>query len=189
VDDTALRADARRNRDRIVAAALDLFLDKGIDVPLDDVARRAGVGIGTLYRRFPDRDALIAATAHEGLSRLAEIARAAWDEEPDAWHALGRFLHGCTELRLGALQSAIEPHLHDTIRADPGLRAPRQVIIDLIDEMTAAAHAEGTLRPDAGPAEVGLMMTLQVYAPPGVPRDQAVRRVVGIMLDGLRAAP
>ncbi len=181
-----LRADARRNRDQIVAAALDLFLDRGIDVPLDEIATVARVGIGTLYRRFPDRNTLIRAVAYEGLHRIVDIAHAVWREEPDGWQALCRFLHRCVEMRLGALQSAIEPRLHDDVRAAPELRTIRQELIDLIDRMTTLAKADGALRLDVGTDEVGLLMTLQIYVPPDTPKEPAVRRVVDIMLDGLR---
>lgn len=183
----ALRADARRNRDQIVVAALTLFLDKGIDVALDEIAREAGVGIGTLYRRFPERDTLIRAVAYEGFRRLANLAEAALREEPDAWHALGRFLHGCTQMRLGALQSAVEPRLHDEIRGAPELREVRRELADLIEQMTAGAQAEGAMRPDITADDVGLLMTVQIYAPPRVPSTLATRRVVDIMLEGLRA--
>jgi AcrR family transcriptional regulator len=184
-----LRADARRNRDQIVAAALALFREEGIDVPMEEIARGAGVGVGTLYRRFPDRDALIGATAHASLRSQADMAETAWREEPGAWPALCRFLRDCAELRLGALASAIEPRLHACIQADPELRETRQTVIDLVERMTAGAKAEEAMRHDIGPEEVGLLMTLQIYTPPHMSSDQAFRRVVDIMLDGLRAGP
>lgn len=184
-----MRADAQRNRDQIVAAAQTLFLEEGVDVPMEEIARRAGVGVGTLYRRFPDRDALLQATAHDSLRRLAEMAEAAWDQEPDSWAALCRFLRGCAELRLGAMSSAIEPHLHQSIRAAPELTEIRQKVIDLIDRMTAGAQAEGALRPDIGSGDVATLMTVQVYTPPHMSNGQATRRVVEIMLDGLRSGP
>jgi AcrR family transcriptional regulator len=183
---TGLRADARRNRDQIVAAALTLFLDQGIDVPLEEVARQAGVGIGTLYRRFPERDALIRAVSYEGLRRLADMAEAAWQEEADAWHALCRFLHGCAQMRLGALQSAIEPRLHEEIRTAPELRQIRQVVVDLLERITTGAQAEGVLRRDISAGDVGLLMTLQIYVPPHMTSEQSIRRIVDIMLNGLR---
>jgi AcrR family transcriptional regulator len=184
--DTGLRADARRNRDRIVTAALALFREVGIDVPMEDVARRAGVGVGTLYRRFPDREALIHGTAHASLQGQVELAETALREEPDAWSALCRFLRECVALRHGALATAIEPRLHGAIRADPALRGIRRRLVALIDEMTAAAKAEGMLRPDVGRDEVGLMMTLQVYTPPNRSTDRALRRVIDLTLDGMR---
>lgn len=182
-----LRADARRNRDLIVAAAQRLFLEQGVEVPLEEVARRAGVGIGTLYRRFPDRDALLRAVGEESLRRLADLAETAWREEPDAWHALCRFLRGAVELRLGALPAKLEPHLHQRMRAGQDLHEMRQRIIAMILQMIEQAQADGALRADVGPGDVALLMTLNVYTPPDLPDEQAIPRVVEIMLDGLRA--
>jgi AcrR family transcriptional regulator len=184
-----LRADARRNRQQIVTAALALFREQGIDVPMEEIAARAGVGVGTLYRRFPDRDALIWATAHASLRGQVDMAEAALREEPGAWSALCRFLRECAELRLGALTSAIEPRLHADIQADPELREIRQALIDLIERMTAEAKAEGAMRHDVGREEVGSLMTLQIYTPPHMSNDQALHRVVEIMLDGIRTDP
>src|SRR4051794_12277532 len=83
-----LRADARRNRQQLLAAARDVFVEHGPDAPLDEVARRAGVGIATLYRRFPDRATLQRAVALDVLARAAEVARRADADETDAWSAL-----------------------------------------------------------------------------------------------------
>jgi AcrR family transcriptional regulator len=75
-DEPALRADAQKNREMILSAAEALFLQKGAGVALEEVAKRAGVGIGTLYRRFPTREALLAATSNERFLSLAENSRA-----------------------------------------------------------------------------------------------------------------
>lgn len=184
-----LRADARRNRQQVVTAALALFREKGIDVPMEEIAARAGVGVGTLYRRFPDRDALIRAAAQAALRDQVDRAEAALQEEPSAWHAVCRFLRECVELRLGALMSAIEPRLHADIRTDPEVGEMRQELIDLIDRMTAKAKEEGAMRRDVGREEIGSLMTLQIYTPPDGSDEQALRRVVEIMLDGLRTDP
>src|SRR5690349_5229578 len=82
-----LRADARRNRVAIVAAAKRLFADQGLDAQMPDVAKAAKVGVGTVYRHFPTKDDLIAALAAERFERLAEKAREAIDGE-DAWEGL-----------------------------------------------------------------------------------------------------
>ncbi|MCS2609551.1 TetR/AcrR family transcriptional regulator [Halomonas dongshanensis] len=79
-DEPALRADAQKNRELILAAAEALFLEKGAGVPLEEVAKRAGVGIGTLYRRFSTREALLAATSNERFLSLAQTSRA---RDPD----------------------------------------------------------------------------------------------------------
>jgi AcrR family transcriptional regulator len=184
---TGLRADARRNRDRIVAAAQDLFLEEGVDVPMEDIARRAGVGVGTLYRRFPDREALLRAVAEESLRRLVDAAESALREEADAWLALRRFLRACSALRLGELPAKLEPHLHQKIRTGQHLHQMRQRVIDCVLDMTERAQADGSLRDDIGPGDIAMLMTLNVYTPAGAPNDQAMARVVEIMLDGLRA--
>jgi AcrR family transcriptional regulator len=88
----ALRKDAERNRLRILEAARDLFAERGLDATLDDVARHAGVGVGTVYRRFPSKDVLVRRIAEEETSRLTEQARSALGQEDQPWPALARFL-------------------------------------------------------------------------------------------------
>ena len=76
-----LRADARRNRDQIIAAARSMFASGGLDVPMDEIARTARVGVGTLYRRFTDRDALVKAVLEDNLARILTETRTAAAEE------------------------------------------------------------------------------------------------------------
>src|SRR4051812_45368611 len=82
---TPLRADARRNRDQIVAAARTIFVAQGPNAPMEEIARSAGVGVGTLYRRFPDRKTLIREVAQDSFARALAEARASIEEEPTAW--------------------------------------------------------------------------------------------------------
>ena len=86
-----LRADAERNRQRILAAAAELFTERGLEPSLDDVARHAGVGVGTVYRRFPDKASLADALFDERIDALVALAEQA-QAEPDAWAALVSFL-------------------------------------------------------------------------------------------------
>src|ERR1041385_4532422 len=90
-DSRPLRAAAVRNRERILAAAADVFADRGLDVSLDDVARHAGVGVGTVYRRFPGKEALAEALFHDRLDGLVALAGHAL-ARPDAWEGLVWFL-------------------------------------------------------------------------------------------------
>ncbi|WP_051177735.1 TetR/AcrR family transcriptional regulator [Nocardia concava] len=180
-----LRADARSNRDQILAAAQLVFREQGVNVSMKEIADAAGVGVGTLYRRFPDRGALITAAAHSYLSALSDLAATAERESPDAWQALARLLRECAELRLGATASAIEPTLHADIKADPALTEIRTTITDRIDRLTTQAHTDGTLRPDVTPADIGRLMTLQIYAAPNEPYPTAVNRVLDLLLRGL----
>ena len=78
-----LRADARRNREKVVAAASAAFAESGLDAQVEDIARRAGVGVGTLYRHFPTKEALVVALADEHFERIAETIEAALDERGD----------------------------------------------------------------------------------------------------------
>ncbi|MCX4093751.1 TetR/AcrR family transcriptional regulator [Nocardia sp. alder85J] len=182
-----LRADARSNRDQILAAAQLIFREHGVDVPMKTIADQAGVGVGTLYRRFPDRAALISAAAHAYLTGLADLAATAQREEAGAWPTLCRILRECAELRLGAMASALEPGLHGDIRNDATLAAPRARIANLIVALTEQAHADGDLRPEVTADDVASLMTIQVYVLPEQSYAETVQRVMTIALNGMRA--
>src|SRR5436309_15182535 len=91
VVDRALRADARRNREAVIAAAKKLFADRGLDAQMPDVAKAAKVGVGTVYRHFPTKDDLIAALVAERFERLAQKAREDL-EAGDAWEGISDFI-------------------------------------------------------------------------------------------------
>ena len=94
---TPLRRDAERNRERILDAARELFAARGLAVTLDDVARHAGVGVGTVYRRFANREALIDALFDDKLAKILETARAA-SAHPDQWDGFVLWITGVCEL-------------------------------------------------------------------------------------------
>ncbi|WP_391858305.1 TetR/AcrR family transcriptional regulator [Streptomyces silvisoli] len=89
---TPLRVDAQRNLEHVLRAAREVFGELGYGAPMEDVARRARVGVGTVYRRFPSKDVLVRRIAEEETARLTEQARAALGQEDDPWAALSRFL-------------------------------------------------------------------------------------------------
>ena len=91
-----LRADAQRNLDRLLEAAGECFAEQGVDASIDEIARRAGVGHGTVFRRFPTKDALLAAVLATQMAALAAAAEAACDE-PDAGEAFDRVVRGMAE--------------------------------------------------------------------------------------------
>ena len=182
-----LRADARRNRDQILVAARDVFADNGPGAPLEEIARRAGVGIGTLYRRFPDRQALLRAVALDVLSRIGQEARQALAEEPDAFHALARYMHRALDLRI----SAAMPALVTQVDMDAEVLAARRASIEPIERIVEAARAAGSLRPDVSAGDIGMLLVrlarpLPGPFPPGVNAELAHRHL-GLLLDGLRA--
>src|SRR5437868_2180843 len=150
-----LRADARRNREQLMAAARDVFVEQGPDAPLDEIARRAGVGIATLYRRFPDRASLMRAVVLDVLARVGHEARLAQAEEPEALAALVRYMHGALDLRIAAVIPALLGQV--TLEDEDMLRA-RDEAVRPVQEMIDRAHAEGRLRPEVTFGDIGLMI-------------------------------
>src|SRR3954468_15807059 len=97
--DRPLRADAERNRERILAAAREAFAEDGLDVGLHQIAKRAGVGVGTVYRRFPEKDQLVEALFEDRIDEVLGIAEAALAED-DAWTGLEHYLYRTCELQV-----------------------------------------------------------------------------------------
>ncbi|MCB7135809.1 TetR/AcrR family transcriptional regulator [Cellulosimicrobium marinum] len=188
--ETALRADARRNREKIVSAATTLFVEAGADVALDAVARAAGVGIGTLYRRFPDRRALLRAVVQDAVAAVLADIRTATDDAPTAWDALARALAWSPELRVALRLVAIAPpaDVH-ALQDDAGTQGVRDSLLALVDGLVRAAQAEGTLRPDVSAGDVVLLMAAVSRSLPRGTDDarNAYDRAHALVLDGLRA--
>ncbi|MGW1954019.1 TetR/AcrR family transcriptional regulator [Streptomyces sp. NPDC001920] len=184
---TRPRADALRNRERIVTAARELFVEFGPDVPLDDIARRAGVGNATVYRNFPDRDALVREVVCSVMNRTVAAAELALAETGDAFEALERFVHTAADERISALcpmiQSTFDQH-------HPDLVAARERVEQLVGEIMGRAKAAGQLRPDVDVGDL-LLAAAQLSRPPAGTgchiADRYVHRHLQLFLDGLRA--
>src|SRR6476661_8337345 len=101
--DRVLRADARRNQEQVLQAARDLFIERGLDCPLEEVARRAGVGIGTLYRRFGDRDALVKAVLLDALAQSLASAERALGSGEDGLEGVATYLREMLDVRVSAV--------------------------------------------------------------------------------------
>lgn len=189
---TTLRADAQRNREQIVAAAGALFAERGPDVSMDEVARRAGVGVGTLYRRFPDRESLVRAVAFDGFHRVVARARVAVDES-DPWHGLTRFVHhAATGLRLAAWLSMWFARTWDAIRLEREQEQLRAELLDLLDGLVSRAQREGSLRPDVAVGDLVVLLALVLRPLPGplvAVTERSVERHLAVVLDGLRPHP
>ncbi|MBV9169847.1 MAG: TetR/AcrR family transcriptional regulator [Chloroflexi bacterium] len=150
-----LRADAFRNREQLLAAARDVFVEHGADAPLDDIARRAGVGIATLYRRFPDRTALQRAVALDVLARAGAAALQAEAEEADAWRGLGRYMHAALDLRI----SAVMPGLLGRISfEDEQFKRAREGATAPVLRLLARGQAAGQIRRDVDFGDIGLLL-------------------------------
>jgi AcrR family transcriptional regulator len=185
-----LRADARRNREQIIVAARGVFAARGFDVPMDEIARAAKVGVGTLYRRFPDRDALIRAVATDSLTRVLDEARGAAAEEPSAWQALVRFLTRSTELQFSLQMMPLTPGTIAVLAGDPAVIGLRNELLDQLDHLVRAAQHEGELRADIGTGDVAQLSALILRPLPA--RDPEIARMsasrcTAILIDGLLA--
>lgn len=178
-----MRADAQRNRERLLAAAIELILEVGGEAPLDGIARRAGVGIGTLYRNFPDRQTLLAAVAHHVLDQSAQAADAVLTDTSTGSEALRRYMHIAVDNGLGAL-NLIYPLL-DT-PAWPAQRARAETLLQAIVDRT---KSEGQIRSDASATDIGFAI-IRFCRPLGVGRSLAYERAlahrhIDTYIDGL----
>ncbi len=175
---TPLRADARRNRDALLAAARELFAQGGIDAPLCEVARRAGVGQGTLYRRFPTREALVAAVVDDFAADY-EVLGARAGDGPEALFALFR--------SMAQLQRENRA-LIDVLSANPlppvAHRACRDAFEAVFEGPLRDARAAGTVRTDATVEDVRLLLRM-VGATGGAAGAQDAERALALALDAL----
>jgi AcrR family transcriptional regulator len=182
-----LRRDAQRNRQRILDAAMEIFREQGVTATLDDVAHRAGLGVGTVYRRFPDKVSLVEALFEERIDALARIAERA-SAEPDPWTALRGFLEQAGE------EFATDRGLRQVIMsADRGgkrVAHARGRLEPAVRKLVERAQAAGQLRADFRSTDVPIIEFMlgaaAEYA--GTVRPGIWRRYLGIMLDGLRPA-
>ncbi|WP_184909908.1 TetR/AcrR family transcriptional regulator [Streptomyces luteogriseus] len=171
---TPLRVDAQRNLEHVLRAAREVFGELGYGAPMEDVARRARVGVGTVYRRFPSKDVLVRRIAEEETSRLTDQARAALGQEDEPWSALSRFLR--TSVASGAGRLLPPQVLRVSVEDGPGgPRVPQQ-------------------RPQPGATELRLVpdQPVAVASVPAVAADDAgtsaLLEVVGQLVDRARAA-
>ena len=183
-----LRADAVHNRGRILEAARDVFVERGPGAPLDVIARRAGTGIATLYRRFPDRHALMRAVVLDALRQTADEAQSAADEESDAFEGLVRYMHRALDIRTGAVIPAL---LNEISLVDDEMIEARDAGSSALQKLIDAAHEQGTLRRDITFADIGLLIVRLSRPLPG-PFPQDVNESLGhrhldLVVNGLRA--
>ena len=174
------RADARRNYDKLVAAAREVFSTDGTSAPLEEVARRAGVGIGTLYRHFPMRQALLEAVYLEEVEGMARAAAELSDVPP--WEALSQWLH--RYVGFAATKRALNEALVDVDPDSDALQACRAVLLEAGTGLVERAQRAGVIRPDTTFADVGRMVSGIAMVPTADPEQQ--KRMLSLALDGLR---
>jgi len=182
-----LRADAARNRARVLDAARSAFAESGLDVGVEEIARRAGVGKGTLYRRFPTKEALVRAIFEDILDEIEHIVGAA-EAEPDAWTAFTAYLSATARMQ------ASNQGFYDVVAQRLGAAAltddQRERIIDTTTRMLKRAQEARVVRDDLVPEDVQLMLRMVGAttrpAPDGTPMDDHWPRYLGLLLDAVR---
>jgi AcrR family transcriptional regulator len=182
-----LRRDAERNRQRVLAAAAEVFTERGLDATLDEVARAAGVGIGTVYRRFPDKASLISELFLDRIDALVSVAEEAC-AAPDPWQGLVTFL----EFVAAALADDLglrQLMMFGTYDRDQVCYA-RDRMGPVISRLVERAQATGDLRPDFEATDVKMiafmLASIAEYAASATP--SVWRRYLAMLIDGLRPA-
>ena len=180
-DTRPMRADAIRNRARVLAAARDCMARQGLDVQMEEIAKKAGVGVGTVYRHFPNKDELIDALAADRFVRLAELADESL-ENPEPWEAFVAFM------RASAMIQVDDKALSEVLvsRSDTMRRAAESVnMLDRVAKVINRAKESGDLRADARPEDVPMVMCALAGAcnhPMSNPE-----RYISLIIDGMRA--
>jgi AcrR family transcriptional regulator len=200
---TPLRVDAQRNLEHVLRAAREVFGELGYGAPMEDVARRARVGVGTVYRRFPSKDVLVRRIAEEETSRLTDQARAALGQEDEPWSALSRFLRTSVAsgagrllppqvLRVGVSEDA-EPFAEEArvpqqrsqpvggeLRLVPEEGVPAAVddagaaaLLDVVGQLVERARAAGELRADVSVSDVLLVIATAAPSLPDAAQQAA----------------
>jgi len=183
VEGRPLRADARRNRARVLAAAEAAFTADGLDVPTEEIARRAGVGIGTVFRHFPTKELLAQAVVEERITQLIDDARAS-KSGADATEAFFGFFVRMVE------QAAMNKALYDALVADTGaalrsLAAVKQELLDVGAELLAHAQRAGDVRGDVTGGDVKALVVGCLAMERESADDAARARMVAVLRAGL----
>jgi AcrR family transcriptional regulator len=180
-----LRADAERNRQRLLVAARELFAERGLDVTLDEVARHAGVGTGTAYRRFANKDALIEALMVDRIGELGAIARGCLDE-PDPWRGLAGYFERALAMQVA--DRGLRDVLFSPGRGRERVAHARQEIAPVVTELVRRAVAAGAVRDGISTSDVPII-NFMLHTVVDLARDvepELYTRYLAIVLDGLR---
>lgn len=186
--DKPLRRDAERNRQRILTAARELFAQRGLGATLNDVAHHAGVGVGTVYRRFPDKSRLIDELFEERLAELVALMEQA-AADPDPWHGVLHYMERALELQ--AQDCALKDLVTGTPDGAERVCRIRDRLLPLGEDLIARAQASGRLRPGITASDVPiiqLMLGAVMDASREVDPD-LWRRYLEIFVRGLSADP
>ena len=183
--DKPLRRDAERNRQRILHAAAQVFTQRGLDATLDDVAREAGVGVGTVYRRFPDKEALVAELFADRIDAMVVVAEQAL-AAPDAWQALVSYLEYAAETMASDIgfRQLMMFATYGRDRVAYARERMRPVITKLVERAQAAGELRDDFRATDVPLIAYMLAAVAEYASYAQP--EVWRRYLTLIIDGLR---
>ena len=184
--ETRLRKDAELNRQRIVAVAREVFRDRGLSATLNDVARHAGVGVGTVYRRFADKNQLIDALLDDMIATVETATREAL-LEPDAWVGLTQALEKVCEQH--ALDRGLRELMLGTGTGPQRQAQMRERFAPLVGQLVARAKAQGRLRSDILPPDLPLIQLMLGAVTEHFAEPELWRRYLALIIDGLRDRP
>jgi len=179
-----LRADAERNRKRLLDAAAEVFAEQGLEASTAEIARRAGVGHGTVFRRFPTKDDLVAAIVVDRLGEIAGSATALLADTP----AEGRVLAFMTELvRMHVRDHGLVEAVNGTrALADPGVHDAHGALMDVVDELVKADREAGLVRQDLGAFDVMALSKAVASACDPVISAAGWKRYLAVVAAGIR---
>jgi AcrR family transcriptional regulator len=181
------RADSARNRQLLIDAAKAGFSEAGLNVSLEEIARRAGVGIGTLYRHFPSREAVVEAVYRREVEQLAEAVPQLL-EKSTAGEALHQWMHLFVDYI--ATKRLIAPSLAAAAGKSPTLYATSlELITNAISTLVKRAVASGEVRKDIDPSDLLRAMVGVSYGNPDLGWEASARRLIDLLMDGLRRKP
>ncbi|WP_030434798.1 TetR/AcrR family transcriptional regulator [Actinoplanes subtropicus] len=185
--DRPLRRDAERNRQRILRTAHRVFAERGLDVSLDEIAQRADVGVGTVYRRFPTKEALVEELFERRLQEVVEIGQQAL-ADPDPWRGLITFIDGACAQQAG--DRGLREVMLGARYGNDRVARVRDSFQPIVAELVARAHAGGRLRADFAGTDVPLLAAM-VNAVADYAREvnaDVWRRYLTILIDGIAAS-
>lgn len=179
-----MRADGRRNRQRVLDAAVARFAEDGLKVPIEDVAQRAGVGVGTVCRHFPTKEALVEAALSGTLEQLLAEAQAVL-ADPDAGRAFATFVVAVADFQ--AQHRALAEEMAATVDLPTTTQQLKDALRAAVTELVGRAQQAGAVRDDIGPADMAMLFAGIAHAAALAGVDPTLReRYLAIVLDGLR---
>ena len=178
-----LRADARRNRLRVIDAAQAVFSERGPDARMEEVAEKARVAVGTLYRHFPNKEALLEALIAQRLGQVVEVARDVLHRDVEPWEALSRVMRRLTGM---AHEDRAFAHVVPLLGDEGEVGEAKRRVGTLLEELVRKAQQAGKMRQDVGAEDLPPLFMGMVLATPHGFSPARQERYVQIILDGLR---